>query len=115
MSHPSGPESNLVYDNKFIFNTKSSTDHIHRPPTHKQNKTIYIPDPTNTSPSTNNDNSVAAEVLNVPIDDSEKQYRVQVTDPGDIGDVLMDEIEETNPNTDINLRQDPHCPFPTIP
>ena len=60
-------------------------------------------------------NYVEATVLNVPIDDSEDFYRVQVKETGDIADVLMTEIKEHNPNSDIDHRQGTQRPFPTIP
>ena len=113
MSHPSGPEFDLVYDNKFIFNTKSSTDYIHRPPTHEQNKTVYVLDPTVNAKD--NNTYVEATVLNVPINDSEEHYRLQIKNTGDIVDIQMTEIKEQNPNEEIDHRQDTQRPFPTIP
>ena len=77
ISHPSGPEFNLEYDNKFIFNTKASIDYIHRPPTHEQNATVFIchtseidPSCTSTEQPNGTIKYSAATILNIPLNDT---------------------------------------------
>ena len=114
MSHPSGPKFGLEHDNKFIFNTKASIDYIHQPPTHEQNETVYVP-VDNGNKSTDPPDYEEATVLNVPIDDMEDYYHIQLKNSGDIIDVPMQKIKEINPKKDVDITSNTTKPFPLIP
>ena len=57
----------------------------------------------------------AATILNVPLDDTTDYYRVQIQDSGDIIDIGINDIYETDPTRNINLTQSEHKLFPLIP
>lgn len=104
-STPAGPQFGEHYDGDFIFNTKSATDAIHRPPTHETNATVYID--VDGKPQ-------AATVLNIPINDDSEPYTVQAIDTGTIYQVLAEEIKDHNPTANPTDAINNSAPFPHL-
>jgi hypothetical protein len=104
-SSPAGPHFGQHYDGDFIFNTKSATDAIHRPPTHEANTTVYIQV---------DDNYKAATVLNIPINDDTEPYTIQEHGSSAIHQLLAEEIMDHNPNADPASQSISKSPFPHL-
>ena len=106
--HPSSPEFNLQYDNNFIINSRREVEYIHRPPSQKQNTTIFIPSKTNPN------NFEPAHVLEVPINENTDTDIVQVQESGDIIKLKKDQIRDMNPDAPIK-EHDNESKFPLSP
>jgi deoxyuridine 5'-triphosphate nucleotidohydrolase len=102
---PAGPHFGKHYDGDFFFNTKASTDAIHRPPSHESNSKVYI----------NLDGHyTAAKVLNVPINDDTETYTVQEINTGHIHQCLAEELMDHNPTDSPEDAPNGTYPFPHL-
>ena len=126
--YPSGPQFGLVFDGAFIFNNETTMNNIHHTPTHELDKKVYVSMPsdnvnlsqqesftnkykflgkTTTKPTVYQQ----ATILEVPINEEDDPFTVQLTDSGDIIQCMVTDISESNPNTPIDPSQPPPTNF----
>ena len=91
---PSGPQFNLKYDSDFYLTRKSQMP-IHQTPTHELGTTCFV---------LQNDKYTPATVLNIPLDEDNEQYTIQLEN-GDIELLPAEDIFDHDPTTP--LKDDP--------
>ena len=85
---PSGPQFDLKYDGGFTI-AKKSTLPAHQKPSHEENDTAFIK---------RKKEYVKVTILQVPIEEENEPFIVQVQDTGTIEEIPSSELYESNPN-----------------
>ena len=91
---PSGPQFNLKYDSDFYLTRKSQMP-IHQAPTHELGTTCFV---------LQNNKYTPATILNIPLDEDNEQYTIQLEN-GDIELLPAEDIFDHDPTTP--LKDDP--------
>ena len=89
---PAGPQFNEEYDNRFIFNTRSSIETIHTPPSHEEGEIRYI--------NNGEGKIMKVRVLSIPVDEEKEKYVIQECESGNISEILAEELLDHNPETE---------------
>ena len=84
---PSGPQFNLKYDRGFTI-TRKLDQEMHQKPMHENNDTTYIKIAKKYIPAT---------VLQVPLDEENEPYIVQMKETGEIREVMSDKMNDHDP------------------
>ena len=103
---PAGPQFNEQYDNRFTFNTRSSMETIHLPPSHETGETKYM---RNTEGKV-----VKIKILSIPVDEENDRCVVQESDNGNISEILAEDILAGDPDADPSQAPSDN-PFHHIP
>ena len=102
---PPGPHFGIHYDGNFIFTSQGDNANIHSPPTHEQNKLVYI---------CNSDQPTEyhkAQVLEIPINDNSEPYTVLLENDGTIAQYLLTEILDHDPSQPPDSATTSQSPF----
>ena len=84
---PSGPQFGLKYNGSFMI-TRKSDQEIHQKPIHEMNDTTYIK---------LGNKYTAAKVLQIPLNEEDKPYVVQMKNSGESREVMSSEMHDHNP------------------